>query len=516
MKRFFKSLLTVLLCSSFSISTTLAVAPYISIRSQGQNGALEMSDWSFHRIDDEESGDLSISAEYSQSFRSKDITQALFGCYSSDNCTTLSIKGSAIADRTENDVVADWFYLPSNYLGTVAFKPQVQNVVTALNVAFLSNELAPGFYISLKAPVAWTRWNLNSVFFTQDEGTISTPAGIYLNDAEKFFCSQSTDFYTTFTAARLSCARFGCHDCDTTGARSTTRLTDIQTNIGYNFSFSNNDYSLGLFARLVIPTGNRPQGEWLFEPIAGNGHHWELGGGINGSARFWHNTDDTKQAGFYVDGTLTHLFATRQNRVFDLIGKPLSRYMTAAHFVDGIVTEHAPLANLTSCAMKVSVGVQADIVMLFNYTSHNWSYDCGYNLWTRSCETFHCSSDNCADCCGKCIIQKGSEEWGISTIGSTETMSLSTIVEKAAADVTPMFITDNDIDYNGARTKGITNKLFVHVAYSWLNHTAIPYIGLGGDVELGSKVNCCLLEKSCCKNLALSQWSVWLKGGVSF
>jgi hypothetical protein len=511
------TLVLLLLClTTFSAGATAPVSPYLNLRSQGQNSALDMSGWSFHRIDDEESGDLSLSVEYAQNFKNSALTRALFGCFTTENCTTLSIRGSAVANRTENDLLADWFYLPSDYQGTISFNPLIQNVTTALNFSFKSDELAPGLFLSIKAPIAWTRWNLNSVFFTEDEGTIIAPAGTYLNDAEKFFCSKSTTFDTTFIAARLSCARFGCHDCDNTGARSTTRLTDIQTNIGYNFSFKNDSYDVGIFARLVIPTGNAPHGEWLFEPIAGNGNHWELGGGINGSARLWSNEDDSKHCGFYVDGTLTHLFATTQNRVFDLKSKPLSRYMSAAHFVDEQVTEHAPLANLTSCVIDVSVGVQADIVALFNYSCHNWSCDLGYNLWTRSCEKFDCSPHNCSDCCGACVIKSSTENWGISTVGSTSTRSLSTIVEKAAADDTPVFITNDDIDYEGARTAGLSNKLFANIHYNWLDLTTIPYIDLGGEIEFGSNSDCCSSKKSCCRNSALSQWGVWIKGGVSF
>lgn len=503
--------------STLSLFPTAPVTPYMSIRSQGQNSALEMSGWAFHRIHDEESGDVSLSVEYSESFRPKEISRTLFDCFTTQNCTTLSIRGSAVADRTENDLLADWFYLSGDYQGTISFKPRVQNVITALNVSLLSDEMAPGFYLSVRAPVVWTRWNLQSIFFTEDEGTVVSPSGTFLNNAEDFFCSKSIDFDTTFTAVnRLSCARFGCHNCDNTGERSITRLTDIQTNFGYNVAFKNDAYALGIFARLVIPTGNAPRGEWLFEPIAGNGKHWELGGGINGSARVWKNEDDSKQCGFYVDATLTHLFAAQQNRVFDLKCKPLSRYMTAAHFVDGVVTEHAPLANLTSCAMNVSVGVQADIVALFNYSCHNWSCDLGYNLWARSCEKFDCSSHKCSDCCGACVIKNTTESWGISTIGSTSTRSLSTIVEKAAADDEPVFITNNDIDYDGARTSALSNKLFAHINYSWLALTAIPYLGVGGEVEFGSNSDCCSSKKSCCKNVAFSQWGVWLKSGISF
>jgi len=506
---------SILFLSSLSLSAA-SVSPFLSVRSQGQNSALEMAGFALRLPYDEESADVSLSTEYSESFKSKDISRALFGCYSSQNCTTLSIKGSDITSRTKNDLLADWFYLPHDYEGTVSVNPSVQNVNATLSFAFSSDEWAPGLFVSAKAPLVWTRWNLQSIFFTKDEGKITPTTGTYLNNAETFFCSNSTDLNATLTSASLSCARFGCHSCDNDGDRSVTRLADLQINVGYNFNFENDAYGLGIFGRIVIPTGNAPRGKWLFEPIAGNGKHIELGGGINASIRAWQNTDKTRQCGFYGDITLTHLFGSTQNRVFDLKNKPLSRYMTAAHFIDGSIVKHAPLANLTSCAMDVSIGLQTDVILLFNFTSNSWTYDLGYNLWTRSCEKFECSSQQCDPCCGKCIIKNGSSSWGISPVGSNKTANSSTIVEKAVADATPIFITNKDIDYDGASTSGFSNKIFAHIDYSWLTHEIMPHVGFGGEVELGNSRDCCSSNNSCCKNVALSQWGVWVKGGVSF
>jgi len=122
----------------------------------------------------------------------------------------------------------------------------------------------------------------------------------------------------------------------------------------------------------------------------------------------------------------------------------------------------------------------------------------------------------CHAACGACVIKNDIENWGISTLGNTNTRSLSTIVEMAAADDTPVFIINDDIDYEGARSSSLSNKIFAAIDYSWLHHTAIPSIGLGGEVELGSNSNCCSPKKSCCRKASLSQWGVWLKGSVSF
>jgi hypothetical protein len=86
-------------------------------------------------------------------------------------------------------------------------------------------------------------------------------------------------------------------------------------------------------------------------------------------------------------------------------------------------------------------------------------------------------------------------------------------------------LTDTMIDYDGARTKGMSNKVFGHIAYSWNDREVVPYLGLGGEVEFGRNNDCdcsttcstsCSTDCSCCKYASLSQWGIWLKGGVSF
>ncbi len=134
----------------------------------------------------------------------------------------------------------------------------------------------------------------------------------------------------------------------------------------------------------------------------------------------------------------------------------------------------------------------------------------------------------------------------------------------------PVFIKLCDIDLYGARTKGISHKLFVHFDYTWTDREDwVPYMGIGGEIEFapnpcdpccnpcstccdpcGSCCNpcssCCYpcspcysscnsCDSSCCDpccstsctttcnpccdsccTCAVSQWGLWIKGGVAF
>jgi hypothetical protein len=87
------------------------------------------------------------------------------------------------------------------------------------------------------------------------------------------------------------------------------------------------------------------------------------------------------------------------------------------------------------------------------------------------------------------------------------------------------------------------------MGYIWSKHErCIPYLGIGAEVEFGqiaanacgtteetchmkspteepatvpgpvtcSENNCCCSKSDCCFDCAISQWGIWLKGGISF
>lgn len=111
----------------------------------------------------------------------------------------------------------------------------------------------------------------------------------------------------------------------------------------------------------------------------------------------------------------------------------------------------------------------------------------------------------------------------------------------------PVLLTVKDVDFCSARTRGLTHKLFTNFGYIWKDHECItPYVGVGGEVEFAQHDNCynncnnsVCASSSCnttcnsncgngcgnngdnnnnsnCRKVALSQWGVWVKGGVAF
>jgi hypothetical protein len=105
---------------------------------------------------------------------------------------------------------------------------------------------------------------------------------------------------------------------------------------------------------------------------------------------------------------LTTLFTAKQTRTFDLMNKPLSRYLllermgtpvsnlfisTAQGSTAGAVAPSAqfqslytPLANISTFDVRVAIAAQFDFVAMLDIQWGNWNADFGYNYWGRTCE----------------------------------------------------------------------------------------------------------------------------------
>jgi hypothetical protein len=639
MKHSYHGLSTALLLSSFCYAdSTMDVTPRFTIRSQGTNAVrriIQSTDKANLYDMEKFYGNKSLTAEYTSSFNSKKIAECLFGDILCDKSFT--IQGSQVSGRNENALLADYFYLPTDFSSIVTVNPQIRNFLVDLNIYLGLDQWLCGLYFWVQAPVTWTRWDLRWHETVVDAGVNNYAEGCFtvapldrselLNNASAFFAGQAPGLdgiitqtadqdggATTFVTSMqpLQCGQI----CSRSSSK--TAISEIRSALGWNF-LRDEDYHLGVNLQFSIPTGNTVHEGLLFAPQNGNGHHWELGAGITGHWVFWHCDDEESNFGLYLDANITHMFKKHEKRCFDVCGKPLSRYMLVEKLgtpivagltgdVNGTDTPptaqfqgvFAPLANITTFDVKVSSGVNADVVLWLNYTSGCYSWDFGYNFWGRSCEKI-CLDECCntpqftentwafkgdSQVYGYADLASGNLEAGdpvalsatmsnatifggdnFGTAGTTNpatgiqnlnidnhygagangggtALNVSqTVATQINTSIQPVFITQSNINF--ARTKGISNKLFSHFGYNgntreWCNW--IPYFGIGFEAEFGSSEhndcdddcsascsnNCTTgCSASCssdcnnslqgeCLKCNLSQWGVWIKGGLSF
>lgn len=404
------------------------VTPYFSIRSQGVNTARHVSgQWQFMQPGGPCApyGFFSTTLEYARSFKPAHITRCLFGI---EENQTITIAGSTVTDRNaQTDWLADYFYLPTDFKSTISFNPCIDNITIDFNGFLGLDRWNPGLYVAVYAPLVHTRWRLHMHECVINKGVADHPAGYFtpqtlsrgmllntfsdyaqgmaplpvtqLRNASNPLSEQLTTFFGSLNRACISPTK-----------RTKTRFADLRAIIGYT-ALSTDCYAVGGYLMIAAPAGNRPEAQYLFEPMVGTGHHAELGVGIKGQYTFINN--DCYAVSAYFDANMVHLFGTRQDRAFDLVGKPFSRYMLAAKFgtpdnrqlrgaanIDGtsqpiggtttatqqFARSFTPVANLSTLTVNVSVGVQAEFVALMNVRYQDYRLDIGYNLWARSCE----------------------------------------------------------------------------------------------------------------------------------
>jgi len=414
--------------------------PFFSIRSQSWNAARELVGWQ-QFINQFEMGKtygaFSVTTEYTRSFKPCRLASFLFGQDFKTGYLTISgsRKGITHVDHTttpptftgsppareDHEWLADYFGLPTDFESKVRFQPRISNFIVNFNLYLGFDELAEGLFFKIDLPLVHTKWELNMCEETINPGILTFDPG-YMSSIELLFGNAAAPTAAEIEAGRIERAalpenftaamkgviwgdmrdelRYGKIDCC---KLSKTRPADIHLTLGYNF-LQDDEYHFGLMIRGAIPAGNKPKAIYLFEPMVGNGGHFELGAGITGHTQLWESDDESDSFALYFDAYVAHLFKRRQMRSFDLKNKPNSRYMliselaTPATFLylgtdgaDGIASaQYAknlyPLINKSTCCTDVSIPVQGEAVLKCAYTHENFTFDFGYNFWARSGE----------------------------------------------------------------------------------------------------------------------------------
>jgi len=416
------SLLTLLFISF----PAAAVVPLLMPRSQSTNLAREMVQCYLNHLNPD-SAQLFITPQIVKSFRPELVAQSLFGpllCAPIErydvtpHCQKISchvqkrecrssiiIAGSQSPKRTPSSFLADYCGLPTDFESIVHFKPHYSSILIDMGGFIPCNMVLENSYIFIHTPLEHTWWSLNAQETILSTGSNSYIAGYFDTDlitrdhlVDNFLAfAQGTQvpLLTNTHYAPLQYARMLCTP------QGTTRCADVQIAVGWT-PVHTHRYSVSGALRIVAPTGTRPEAKKLFEPIVGNGHHWQLGLELIGHVVAWENKLNTESCTIEIGLLLSHLFASHQRRTFDLLEKPLSRYMLAqkmestnadnlqADVSDALIkppylfSDHfEPVANLTTSDVKKSINLEGELSLMFTFNRDQFNWHIGYELWAQ-------------------------------------------------------------------------------------------------------------------------------------
>jgi hypothetical protein len=505
----------------FADGTTSLIVP----RSQSFNAARQIvgwdnPKWGIHRAyQDESYSSFNMIFEYTRTFRANSLAQALFGndlvCSGCDDLG-INISGSAVANRGANDWLADNFGLPRDFQSTVTFKPQIQNYLLDFNYYVGLDGWWKGAYFLIYGPFVHTKWNLNAQECNITQGSTGYFQGYFsnnvvptnqLNNSFLSYANGCTPFINNddtaygeltcyadlfpctpleeITWQSLCCSRIS-PECGCEGAGLTRNgFGELRFVLGYDFANQDDgDYHAGIGLYVAAPTGSRvgsqddcnAKGRNLFQPIVGNGKHWELGAQITAHHIFWRSEDADRSLGLYIEANVSHLFGANQIRCFDLCSAGSnSRYMIAQQLATNVNTSphlvqytgtlpnavfidtpqlefanvYAPVANITRSNVRSTIGAQGDVAFSFAYQAGNFQWDLGYNFWGRSCEQLTlkgcCNADR-----GQWALKGDQRVYGFSNINPTEQLATALAVTDSQANIHTGSNLANEVSYTGS------------------------------------------------------------------
>jgi len=487
-------------------------------RSQGLDAARDITGVHrfLHQYDKEGFyGTFSITPQYSHSFKDVDIARYFFG----QNC--FNVSGSRVESRPNDSLLADYFGLSPTYDSRIELHPSIANFITDFSLYGQWN----CFYAALHVPLVYTKWK-----FGINERVCNCCPCIpfperYMSEDEVI--PPYSSFRQAWQAGKsfgdvhqgLCCGKWCC-------PQTKWGVADVHVSAGWDFILRDHG-NAGFYFQLVIPTGNKPNTSYIFSPIVGNGHHWECGVGFNGRILTWECSDEQKLS-FHFDGKVTHLFSSCQCRSFDFCPNCFaSRYMLLKEFCDGCYTRNlTPAINITTLPVDVSIAAQFDLVAMLSYLNKGFEFDVGYNAWVRTEEKLElagCIPDNRYGFKGiqNVVLEDGTPSVATESTATIHGSFLSQENQDRLVDnSSPVYIKTCDLNLSsGAAGQALTHKLFIYLGYAcntwgcaaqeeWYK----PFIGAGGSVEFQGMYP----EYSRPYDNSMSQYSIWIKGGVSF
>lgn len=508
-------------------------------------------------------GAIAITPSYARSFRPQEFVNFLL------QCPTVNVTGSSFPNRGPQDILADYWGLAPDYESVLCFDPKINNFILDFNFYFGLDYLLNGLYLRINAPVTQTSWDLSMQEFIKEQGVDFFPAG-YMSELSL----SGTAVVQNAAAFLKGTATFG--DMAEPLAygkifqrQVESRIAELRVAMGWNWT--GDRHHLGVDFCFAVPTGTRPEGEFLFEPIAGNGKHWEVGGGLTAHYTFWSNEEETNDIGIYFDARVVHLCNARQKRSFDFRQNGFgSRYMLIEEMTKpsqdlflgsdtGPASPYqyrgflAPAINYTTLNIRTSFGVQADTALTFLFRRQGLTFELGYDFFGRSGEqlqwrdafpsnmfamkgdaqlygfddttsapialaatqsgaTLHAGQGG-----GNANFTNQNADAPINAADSNGLLLQLTAADSATLGIPqatvntsnpPVLLSDCDLNINGALLgSAISNALFFHISHVWQEKD-----DWSPFIGFGGET-----EWACGNTPSTySQWGIWAKGGVGF
>ena len=274
------------------------------------------------------------------------------------------------------------------------------------------------------------------------------------------------------------------------GTQVATNVADIDLALGYTF-LKNHKYHLAANIGLTIPTGTKAKGIYAFEPLTGNGGHYELGAGLEYATRLI--GDDHNNVTFNAALDYRYALEAGEMRTFGIKGVNLGHYqlltdVQAGNGLDTIVT--TPAANVLTLKTNITPGNSFQALAGISCKTGNFFYETGYNI--RYQEK------------GSAVI---TDKWDDDQYGRilTKDLDLTGLYgapNLASSNITPL--PKSMIDLSSVLAETMSHKLYSNLGYTFSKMENPVYVAIGGHYEIANS------------NALTSNWGLNVKTSLSF
>lgn len=494
-------------CNDESCDFANTSKSYLNVRPQGQSVSPELvSAFRYDRMTAKENG--RHGGVFIEIFGGKSTNSDQLSRYFSvggKHVMRVKSSTSVVDDAPAGDILADYFNVftaNGQFESTISFCPE-QSTFGFLfygRKGFLQNEEKErGFWASISFPVMRVQNNMNlKETVTNDGGGVSTTAS-------------PTAVANMTEAFNQSGWKYGKIPC---GNLHKVGVADVELKVGYEW-LEHEPCHLESYIGMVIPAGNKPDGEYLFEPIVGNGKHFGLMWGGAFGATFYE--DEARDRNLRVEFTAhsQYLFSREQIRSFDVKYKPWSRYMGVyANIADateasGLATPayqanyQTPGINIFTRPVDVTPGFSHNVTSALTYSCKKLYAEVGCNVYARQDECLELECSFADDAAFK-ALPGGGETSTIRNITGNATLDGAGVI--TLANYETAVIQESDLDLNSAASPAyMSYTLYGTIGYRCDEYKYPVVAALGGSFEDAVETNG-----------GISRWLVWGKVGFSF
>ena len=274
----------------------------------------------------------------------------------------------------------------------------------------------------------------------------------------------------------------------------------------------------------MIPTGNKPCAEFLFEPIVGHNKHFGITAGSEFCVKLWEDMEEGKAVRFAASCDGLYLFKKCEKRSFDLKCRPWSRYMQVYKNKEAAETEEAQGRNDQAAILNGEPGINyftkdltvrprlsctSNIALLYTNEERNYVGELGYNCYCRQKECVELNCNWNEKIALKALTGTGDttrfSKIDLDAVYLNVSGATPTVITQDAEFYDDNIIKESDLDLDSAAHPAyFSHNVYFSLGREWNDRDYPLFLNGAFSYEFGSD------------NAAMSRWLFWFKGGVAF